>query len=248
MTDTLPAWIIALIVAPIIGSFLGVLIRRLPSGKPVMLDRSHCETCHRPLAPRDLVPIASYLLLRGRCRHCGARITSFHLSIELAALAVAAVAIAVCPDAGTLLCGCVLGWTLLALAWIDWETFTLPDALTLPLVLGGLAATFWLEPEMLTDHAAAAALGYLLFRGVAWSYRRIRGRHGLGEGDAKLMAAAGAWVGITSLSGVIAGWSARDLGRRSGGLYSAWQRTACHDARALRARTLRGAVGRLALS
>ena len=205
LTTTLPVWLFALIVSPVIGSFLGVLIRRLPAGAPVMLDRSRCETCRRPLGAAELVPIASYLMLRGRCRKCGAQIAPFHIAIELAALAVAAIAAAVLPDPTTLCCGCALGWTLLALAWIDCEAFILPDALTLPLVLAGLAATFWLEPETLTAHAAAAALGYLLFRGVAWAYRRLRGRDGLGEGDAKLMAAAGAWVGVTALSGVLLG-------------------------------------------
>ena len=205
LTITLPPWLIALVVAPIIGSFLGVLIRRLPTGEPVMLDRSRCEGCRRPLGAVELVPIASYLVLHGRCRRCGARIAPFHLAVELAALAVAAVAVATLPDSATLCCGCVLGWTLLALAWIDWEAFILPDVLTLPLVLAGLAATFWLAPNTLTNHAAAAALGYLLFRGVAWAYRRLRGRDGLGEGDAKLMAAAGAWIGITALSSVLLG-------------------------------------------
>jgi len=170
-----------------------------------MLDRSRCEMCRRPLGARDLIPIASYLMLRGRCRGCGTRIAPFHLAVEMAALGVAGVAAATLPDDATLCCGCGLGWTLLALAWIDWDAFILPDALTLPLVLAGLATTAWLEAERLTDHAVAAALGYLLFRGVAWAYRRLRGRDGLGEGDAKLMAAAGAWVGITALSSVLVG-------------------------------------------
>jgi leader peptidase (prepilin peptidase)/N-methyltransferase len=186
-----------------------------------MLDRSRCEACRRPLGARDLIPIVSYLLLRGRCRACGARIAPFHLAIELAALAVAAVAAATLPDPATLCCGCLLGWTLLALAWIDWETFLLPDVLTLPLVLAGLAATFWLEPETLTDHAAAAALAYLLFRGVAWIYRRFRHRDGLGEGDAKLMAAAGAWVGITALSSVLLGGALFTL---AAAVVDAWRR------------------------
>jgi leader peptidase (prepilin peptidase)/N-methyltransferase len=201
----MPAWLIAIVLSPFIGSFIGVLIRRLPSGEPVMLDRSRCDACRRTLGASDLVPIVSYLLLRGRCRTCGAAIAPFHLAVELAALAVAVVAVATLADPATLCCGCALGWTLLALAWTDWEAFILPDALTLPLVLAGLAATAWLAPETLTDHAAAAALGYLLFRGVAWVYRRYRGRDGLGEGDAKLMAAAGAWVGITALSSVLLG-------------------------------------------
>jgi leader peptidase (prepilin peptidase) / N-methyltransferase len=144
-------------------------------------------------------------MLRGRCRVCGTRIAPFHLAVEAAAIGVAVIAAATCPDGATLCCGCGLGWALLALAWVDWDTFMLPDALTLPLVLAGLAATAWLEAERLTDHAAAAALGYLLFRAVAWAYRRLRGRDGLGEGDAKLMAASGAWVGLAGLSSVLLG-------------------------------------------
>ncbi len=170
-----------------------------------MLDRSRCEACRRPLSARDLVPIASYLRLRGRCGGCGERIAPFHLAVELAAVAVAAIAAVTLPDPATLCCGCVLGWTLLALTWIDWEAFILPDALTLPLVLAGLGSTVWLQQGTLTGHAAAAALGYLLFRGIAWAYRRLRGRDGLGQGDAKLMAAAGAWVGVTALSSVLLG-------------------------------------------
>ena len=141
--------------------------------------------------------------------------------MELAAFAVAAVAALTCSDPATLCCGCALGWTLLALAWIDWEALFLPDVLTLPLVLAGLAATFWLQPHSLTNHAAAAALGYLLFRGVAWAYRWFRGRDGLGEGDAKLMAAAGAWVGVTALSSVLLAGAGLTL---AGGLVDALQR------------------------
>jgi leader peptidase (prepilin peptidase)/N-methyltransferase len=208
----MPSWLIALAVSPVIGSFLGVLIRRLPVGQSVVLGRSRCEGCGRVLGPRDLIPLVSYLLLRGRCRGCRSRITPFHPAIELAAIAVAVVAIAVCPGGATLYCGCALGWALLALAWIDWQAFILPDALTLPLILAGLAATFWLQPEALTEHAASAALAYLLFRLIAWAYRRLRGRDGLGEGDAKLMAAAGAWVGVTALSSVLLGGALLTLG------------------------------------
>jgi leader peptidase (prepilin peptidase)/N-methyltransferase len=194
---------VAILVSPVIGSFLGVLIRRLPAGKPVMLDRSRCESCAQVLGIRDLVPIVSYLMLRARCRFCGAPIASFHLAVELAALGVAAVMALVAPNAPTLCCGCVLGWALLALGCIDWRHMILPDALTLPLVLLGLGATAWLDPGDVTLHASAAALGYLLFRLIAWGYRCLRGRDGLGQGDAKLMAAAGAWVGIASLSSVL---------------------------------------------
>ncbi len=225
LTANLPPWLAAIIVSPFIGSFLGVLIRRLPVGQPVMLDRSRCEACGDVLGLRDLLPVGSYLVLRGRCRFCGTRIAPFHWAVEVAAVAVAVAAALMSPDASTLCCSCVLGWGLLALAWIDWRHLILPDALTLPLVLLGLGASLWLQPEALANHAAAAALAYLLFRLIAWTYRRLRGRDGLGEGDAKLMAAAGAWVGIIALSSVLLGGAFLTLlaavigaARRRGGL------------------------------
>jgi leader peptidase (prepilin peptidase)/N-methyltransferase len=189
--------------APFIGSFLGVLIARLPVGLPVALARSRCEACQLVLGPFDLVPLVSYAALRGRCRGCRAPIGGQHLAIELAALGVALWALTAEADPVRLWIDCGLGWALLALAWIDWRHFRLPDVLTLPLLLGGLAVT-WLEaPEDLTDHAVGAAVAYLGFRVLAWSYRAIRGRDGLGQGDAKLLAAGGAWLGWRALADVI---------------------------------------------
>ncbi len=98
---------------------------------------------------------------------------------------------------------CGLGWILLTLAWIDWTDLLLPDVLTLPLLLAGLMLTLVWEPEALTDHCVAAISGYLSFQGLAIAYRRLRGRDGLGGGDAKLIAAAGAWCGLAALPFVV---------------------------------------------
>lgn len=192
----------AVLAAPFVGSFLGLLVRRLCDGRPIVWTRSHCEHCGAVLRPRDLIPLISWLIARGRCRFCGSRLGLFYPGIELAALAVALVALF--ADRGrTVWLDCLLGWWLLALGWIDLRCWLLPDVLTLPLVLAGLAAAAWLEPEALTGCAAGAALGYLFLRAVAWSYRRLRGRDGLGQGDAKLLAAAGAWLGAAALPEVI---------------------------------------------
>jgi leader peptidase (prepilin peptidase)/N-methyltransferase len=200
----LQPWILPVVVSPCVGSFLGVLIRRLPAGRRVAWTRSACEACGAAVAARDLVPLGSYIALRGRCRACAAPIAPFHPLVELAALAIACIAALAVPDApARLWIGCGLGWALLVLAWIDWEHLLLPDAITLPLVPAGLAATFWLAPEALAAHAAGAALGYSAFRGFAWAYRRLRGREGLGQGDAKLLAAAGAWLGWEALPAVV---------------------------------------------
>jgi leader peptidase (prepilin peptidase)/N-methyltransferase len=192
----------ALVASPFIGSFVGVLIRRLPSGKPVVIGRSACETCGIVLAPRDLVPILSYVFAAGRCRQCGAAIGRFHLAVELVAILIAVLSIVVVAPAASW-CGCLLGWALLALGWIDWNWGILPDRLTLPMVLAGLGSVLWLQPELMADHAAAAAGGYIAFRGISQVYRKLRHREGLGQGDAKLMAAAGAWVGLTALPEVL---------------------------------------------
>jgi len=197
------AWLPVILVAPIVGSFLGVLIRRLPAGEPVVLARSRCESCGHALTAWELVPLWSYLVQRGRCRRCGAAIAPFHIMIELAAIAVALWAMLGPDSADVLWADCALGWTLLALAWIDWQHMRLPDALTLPLLLAGLAATALIEPEELTDHALGAALGWACLRGVGAAYQRLRGYRGLGEGDAKLLAAGGAWLGWQALPSVL---------------------------------------------
>lgn len=191
-----------LLLGPIVGSFLGVLIRRLPRGRPVALARSACESCGTVLTAWDLVPLVNYGLQRGRCRHCGAAIGRFHPAIELAAIGVALWAMTI-DNGDWLIADCVLGWVLLALAVCDWRSYSLPDALTLPLILLGLAATWYLRPGELTAHALAAALAYMAFRALSWLYRRLRGRDGLGQGDAKLLAAAGAWVGLVALGDVV---------------------------------------------
>jgi leader peptidase (prepilin peptidase)/N-methyltransferase len=194
-----PDWLLPLILAPFIGSFAGVLIRRLPAGQPVAGGRSRCDGCGLALAPRDLVPIVSFAALGARCRRCRTPISFTHLATELACLAVAVWAVLAETDIQLVWLDCALGWTLLTLAWIDWQHMLLPDVLTLPLVVGGLGATLLHDPAAVTEHAAAASAGYLAFRAIEIGYRRLRGQDGLGQGDAKLMAAAGAWLGLAAL-------------------------------------------------
>jgi leader peptidase (prepilin peptidase)/N-methyltransferase len=192
----------AVLAAPFVGSFLGLLVRRLPEGRPVAWGRSGCEACGAVLQARDLVPLLSWLAARGRCRFCRQPLGWFYPGIELAALAVALLAIAV--DGGDAVwLDCVLGWWLLTLGWIDLRTGLLPDALTLPLVVAGLAAAAALDPEDLASRALGAVLGWLGLWAVGALYRQWRGRAGLGGGDPKLLAASGAWVGAAALPQVI---------------------------------------------
>jgi leader peptidase (prepilin peptidase) / N-methyltransferase len=170
------AWSWPLLAAPFVGSFLGVLIIRLPSRAPVALARSACAHCGTRLGALDLVPLVSFAVFRGRCRYCRAPIGLFYPAVELAAIAVALWAVLVDPDTVRVWIDCGLGWTLQALAWIDITDFLLPDVLTLPLVLAGLVSTLAFDSDALTDHCLAATLAYLSFRGLAAAYRRLRYR------------------------------------------------------------------------
>jgi leader peptidase (prepilin peptidase)/N-methyltransferase len=192
-----------LLVAPLIGSFLSVLIVRLPHGRPLALDRSRCPACDHRLGALDLVPLASWLVSAGRCRYCGGTVSAFYPTIELAALGAAAWALAVADGPLALWASCGLAWCLIALAVIDARHGLLPDLLTLPLIPAGLALTYGLAPAELPDHLAGCVGGYLSFVGISWLYRILRGRDGLGRGDAKLLAAAGAWVSWQGLPSVV---------------------------------------------
>ncbi len=237
-------WLWPVLAAPLVGSFMGVLIARLPHGegawRGVATGRSACPACGHALGVPDLVPIASFLVLRGRCRFCKTPIPRYHLLVELAALAVALWAVAAGERGALLWAGCTLGWTLLTLGWIDAICLRLPDALTLPLIVAGLSEAAWLEPDMLAGRVIGAVAGYAGFRALAWTYRRLRGREGLGQGDAKLLAAGGAWVGGLLLPDVLLGaalaglvWALRrgwpDAGERvpfgpflAGGIWLVW--------------------------
>lgn len=199
-----PASWVLLAISPFVGSFLGVLIHRLPPGEPIAWSRSRCLHCDTVLGPRDLIPLASWAMARGHCRRCGAALGWFYPAVELAAVAIALVSVTVEPG-GMAWLDFLLGAWLLALAWIDAEHFLLPDLLTLPLVAAGLAVSLVLQPAEWFDPLAGIACGYIGFRAVALIYRWWRGREGLGGGDAKLLAAAGAWVGASGLASVVFG-------------------------------------------
>ena len=181
-----------------VGSFLGLVSLRLPKGEEWVLGRSHCSGCGRTLRARDLVPLLSFALLRGRCRTCVVTVERRYPAIEGAAALVGLVSALALPG-WEAVAGAVLGWWLLLLAVLDVEHYWLPDRLTWPLAGLGLVATLIFAPSLVIDHAIGAAVGFALLWGVAAAYRQLRGRHGLGGGDSKLFAAAGAWVGWADL-------------------------------------------------
>ncbi len=206
----IPLTYFVLLISPFVGSFLGVLIDRLPVGGAVVLARSACPRCGRRIAPIDLVPLLSWLMLLGRCRRCRASIGWFHPAIEMAAIGVALWSVLVVPGWAVVETA-VLGWTLLVLAVIDWRHMILPDVVTLPLAAMGITIAAVRHAGLPVDEVIGAALGAATLGTVAVGYERWTGRHGLGLGDAKLFAAAGAWAGWQSLPSVLLIGSAAGL-------------------------------------
>jgi leader peptidase (prepilin peptidase)/N-methyltransferase len=190
------------VAAPFVGSFLANAAVRLPSGESVVRGRSKCPACGATLGPRDLVPVLSWVAQRGRCRHCGGRISPLYPVVEASALLLAVWA-ATRVGGWVLWASCGLGWSLLLLAAIDVRTSRLPDMLTLPLAAAGLIVAAFLDRPAVPGHLIGLLAGGASFAAIAILYRRVRGREGLGLGDAKLFAAAGAWVSWTGLPGVV---------------------------------------------
>ncbi len=176
------------------GSFLATLVLRWPEGRPLS-GRSRCDGCGVQLEARDLVPLLSWAAFRGRCRHCGAPIPALHPALEGAAAAVGVLAFLVQPGP-TGLAGALFGWILLALMALDLGHLWLPDRLTLPLL--GLGLLFGAGGP--ADRLLGAAVGGGGFLAIALLYRALRGRDGLGLGDAKLMAAIGSWLSVAMLA------------------------------------------------
>lgn len=150
----------------------------------------------------ELVPILSWLVLRGRCRTCDAGIGPLHIALEVlgAAIGVAAGLVATGPLAVT---GAAFGWLLLLIGAIDFVAFRIPNALSLSLALLGLAAGLNGFDPPLADRLIGGAVGFASLWAVAQAYHRVRGRMGLGGGDAKLFGAIGLWLGWRALPAVL---------------------------------------------
>ena len=213
----LSPWVL-LLLGLCIGSFLNVVIHRLP----LMLERgwklesaellgvkvdepgeltlskprSRCPSCSRPIAWNENIPVLSYLALKGRCAGCKTSITPRYPLVEVGTgVLFAAVGwrFGAVPVA---VLWCAFTATLVALAAIDWDTTLLPDNLTLPLLWAGLvsAGLGWTIP--LSDALWGAVVGYLSLWSVYWLFKLTTGKEGMGFGDFKLLAALGAWLGL----------------------------------------------------
>jgi leader peptidase (prepilin peptidase)/N-methyltransferase len=178
-----------------LGSFLNVVIHRLPRGESLWRPGSHCPACGAPVRVVDNVPLLSYLVLRGRCRGCRAPISRRYPLVEAAtAAACVGCLLRFGPTRAAVVAGLFCG-LLLALAVVDLEHYLLPDSLTLPgIALGWLAQLWHPDPGLLAAVNGALIGGGLLFLlGEAWAF--LREEEALGLGDAKLLAMVGAFLG-----------------------------------------------------
>jgi leader peptidase (prepilin peptidase) / N-methyltransferase len=190
----------------LIGSFTATLIIRWPQGRSVMHGRSHCDHCNVQLGARDLIPVASHLIARGKCSACGSAIDPRHLAIELVSALIGATAFAIAPGLVGL-GGALFGWILIVLAALDAEHFWLPDRLTLPLAALGIG----LGLGTFQDRLIGGITGYVALALIASTYKLTRGRDGLGGGDPKLFGAIGAWLGWQALPFILLGASGTGL-------------------------------------
>ncbi|BAQ76949.1 MULTISPECIES: prepilin peptidase [Pseudomonas] len=208
----------ALILGLLVGSFLNVLVWRLPkmlerdwraqahevlglppepAGAPynLLLPHSQCPHCTQPIRPWENIPLLSYLCLRGRCRHCKAAISPRYPLTELACGLISAFVawhFGFGWQAGLLL---ILSWGLIAMSLIDADHQLLPDVLVLPLLWLGLIANSFGLLVSLGDALWGAVLGYLSLWSVFWLFKLLTGKDGMGHGDFKLLAMLGAWGG-----------------------------------------------------
>ncbi len=187
----------------VIGSFLAAVSVRLPLDEDVVARPSRCRSCETPLKPWHMVPVLSWLVLRGRCGHCGSGVHWRYPAIELASAGLGAWA--AIHGGGWLMIGAtaLLGWQLLLIALVDGEHFWLPDILTWPLAVTGLIANGLLLRAAPVHQLAGVLIGFVILWGLARLYRWLRGRDGLGGGDPILFAACGAWVGWMGLPSVL---------------------------------------------
>jgi leader peptidase (prepilin peptidase)/N-methyltransferase len=197
------AAVFAAALGAVVGSFLNVVIWRLPRGESLVRPRSHCPGCASPIPAWANVPILSWLLLRGRCAACGMAIPLRYPLVELATAALFAALYLRLGPGTRLLATWLAGAALVAVAFIDAEHWIIPDEITLPGIPIGLAFA-WLAPE---PTLASAVLGVVLVGGGMWGLslaaERWYGRTALGLGDVKLVAMLGAFLGVEPALGVI---------------------------------------------
>jgi len=186
------------VLGALIGSFLNVVIHRLPRGESLVRPRSRCPECGATIAPYDNVPVLSWLVLRGRCRRCGVPISPRYPLVELlTALAFAAVVLVRAFD-DDLVLELPFVAALIALAGIDYDHKLLPNRIVYPMAAYGLIATALVDRADLVEHVAAGAGAFVFLLAAVVAYPR-----GMGMGDVKLAGAMGLFLGLSVIPALL---------------------------------------------
>ena len=188
------AYLFVALVGLVIGSFLNVCIYRLPRDQSVVWPASRCTACGREISWYENIPVLSWAALRGRCRTCGESISLMYPLIEVLTAGVFVATYAVFGPAWPFAIRAVFGAAMIVLLVIDLQHQILPNEITLPGIVVGLAASVVAEPGWRDALIGAAAGGGVLWL-VAWGYERLRHQEGLGFGDVKMLAMIGAFLG-----------------------------------------------------
>ncbi|RBP49880.1 prepilin peptidase [Arenicella xantha] len=217
---------IGLLFGLLVGSFLNVVIYRLPNMmkyqwtvqsrewlelppddaiEPATLSKpaSHCGHCKTPIKPWQNIPLISYLLLRGKCAQCGVSISLRYPLVELLTGLLSAAVVYHFGWSVQAAFGVLLTWILVALSFIDFDHKLLPDDIVLPSLWLGLGLSLWPVFSQTSDAVIGAIAGYLCFWIVFQVFLRLTGKEGMGFGDFKLMAMLGAWLGWQYLPQII---------------------------------------------
>ncbi len=222
---TLAAAVVAGILGLLIGSFLNVVIHRLPimmqrevdsvcacerdEPEPhpekynLVVPRSACPSCGHQITALENVPVISWLVLGGKCSSCQTKISARYPIIEALSAALSAGLVWHFGFGWEGMAALVFGWLLLAMTFIDIDTQLLPDDLTYPLLWLGLLVNVKGMFVPLQDAVLGAAAGYMVLWTVYWVFKLVRGKEGMGYGDFKLLAALGAWMGWQMLPAII---------------------------------------------
>lgn len=186
----------ALLIGLVVGSFLNVVIHRVPRGQSIVRPGSRCPACGRPIRWYDNIPVLSWIVLLGRCRACGARIPVRYPAVELGGAIVAVAALLRWGPTVSGVEAALFGWISLALGLIDLEHKLLPDVMTLPSIAGGLAFSFAGGLATPQDAVLGAVVGAAIPAALIVIYKRLRGVEGMGWGDVKYLGAIGAVTGL----------------------------------------------------
>jgi len=208
--------IFVFIFGAIAGSFLNVCIYRLPRDESILFPSSHCPNCGKPVKLYDNIPILSYAILRGKCRHCKKAISARYPIVETIS---GLMSIALVMKYGLTLHSLLLllfVFSLIIITFIDLDYQIIPDILSIPGILAGICASFFIPMAYWIDSIFGILIGGGFLFIIAVTYKWVTNREGMGGGDIKLLAMVGAWLGWKAIPFIL--FSSSLIGALIGGI------------------------------